>query len=291
MNKVVTISLAGRAFELEEAGYDALRRYLDGARASLAGDPDLEEIMRDLETAIAEKLSARMRPGENVARGADVEAALAEMGPVKGEAPDGAAAAPRAAPKKLYRLPEAGMLWGVCAGLAAYFDIDATLARIAFVVLTILTGGGFCLAYFLMMLLIPVATTPEERSAAYGASALTAQTLIENARKGYEEGMRAWRAWESAGRAQRKAHKAQMKREAKQERRYWKHQGRAWQDYGYSYYPRRSPTIAEEVAQVAILAAAVWAIYTYIPGTQPFLNHLLALIERGWAWIFAEFAH
>jgi hypothetical protein len=142
-----------------------------------------------------------------------------------------------------------------------------------------------------MMLLIPVATTPEERSAAYGASALTAQTLIENARKGYEEGMRAWRAWESAGRAQRKAHKAQMKREAKQERRYWKHQGRAWQDYGYSYYPRRSPTIAEEVAQVAILAAAVWAIYTYIPGTQPFLNHLLALIERGWAWIFAEFAH
>ncbi|HVW82622.1 MAG TPA: PspC domain-containing protein [Candidatus Paceibacterota bacterium] len=290
MNKVVTISLAGRAYELEEAGYDALRRYLDSARAALSGDPDLEEIMRDLEAAIAEKLSARMRPGENVARGGDVEAALAEMGPVGGKAPEGAAHAQSGTPKKLYRLPEAGWIWGVCAGLAAYFDIDVTLVRIAFVALAILTGGGFFLAYFLMVILIPVATTPEERSAAYGASTITAQTLIENARKGYEEGMRAWQKWETVGKAEWKAHKAEMKRQAKQQRRAWKHQGRAWQEYGYSYYPHRTPTVAEELVHVAILAAVVWAVYTYIPGTQPFLDHLWALIERGWQWIFAQIA-
>jgi phage shock protein PspC (stress-responsive transcriptional regulator) len=290
MNKVVTISLAGRAYELEEAGYDALRRYLDAARASLAGDPDLEEIMRDLEAAIAEKLSARMRPGENVARGADVEAALAEMGPVKGEAPEGAAPPISGAPKKLYRLPEAGWIWGVCAGLAAYFDVDVTLVRIAFVALAILTGGGFCLAYFLMVILIPVATTPAERSAAYGTSAINAQVLIENVKKSYEEGMRAWHKWETVGKAEWKAHKAEMKRQAKQARRAWKHQGRAWQDYGYSYYPRRTPTVAEELVQLALLALAVWAVYTYIPGTQPFLNHLWALIQQGWNWIFGQLA-
>ena len=55
MNKVVTINLNGRAYQLEEAGYDHLRTYLAHAAKQLADDPDKDEIMADFEQAIADK--------------------------------------------------------------------------------------------------------------------------------------------------------------------------------------------------------------------------------------------
>jgi phage shock protein PspC (stress-responsive transcriptional regulator) len=51
--------------------------------------------------------------------------------------------------------PYAGrMLAGVAAGLADYFGVDATIVRIAFVVLTIVGGAGIPL-YLAGLLLIP----------------------------------------------------------------------------------------------------------------------------------------
>ena len=54
MNKVITINLNGVAYQLEEGGYDALRAYLDHAARRLEGNPDKDEIMTDIEQAIAE---------------------------------------------------------------------------------------------------------------------------------------------------------------------------------------------------------------------------------------------
>jgi phage shock protein PspC (stress-responsive transcriptional regulator) len=53
------------------------------------------------------------------------------------------------------RRPYAGrMLAGVAAGLADYFGVDATIVRIAFVVLTVVGGAGIPL-YLAGLLLIP----------------------------------------------------------------------------------------------------------------------------------------
>ena len=53
MNKVITINLHGNAYQLEEAGYDSLRAYLDDAARQLEGNPDKDEIIADIEQAIA----------------------------------------------------------------------------------------------------------------------------------------------------------------------------------------------------------------------------------------------
>jgi phage shock protein PspC (stress-responsive transcriptional regulator) len=58
---------------------------------------------------------------------------------------------------RLYRSTSEAMVGGVASGLGNYFKIDPTIARIAFVVLTFFTGGGFILAYLAMWLLIPTA--------------------------------------------------------------------------------------------------------------------------------------
>jgi hypothetical protein len=55
MRKVTTINLNNNAYQIDDDGYDALRGYLDNAARALAGNPDREEILADLEQAIADK--------------------------------------------------------------------------------------------------------------------------------------------------------------------------------------------------------------------------------------------
>src|ERR1700684_3948196 len=85
MNKVVTIHLDGIAYSLEEGAYDALRAYLDAAKTTLSQNPDKDEIIKDLEQAIGAKLSAYLNAHKNVVTQVDVDAVLAEMGPVAAE--------------------------------------------------------------------------------------------------------------------------------------------------------------------------------------------------------------
>lgn len=56
--------------------------------------------------------------------------------------------------KKLYRSDEGKMLGGVCAGLAEYFGIDATIIRLIWVFL-VLTAGTGILAYIIALIIIP----------------------------------------------------------------------------------------------------------------------------------------
>ena len=58
--------------------------------------------------------------------------------------------------KRLTRSATDRKLAGVCAGIAAYFDIDPTVVRIGWVLFCLLGGSGV-LAYFLCALLMPEA--------------------------------------------------------------------------------------------------------------------------------------
>ena len=61
--------------------------------------------------------------------------------------------------EKLYRSESNRQLAGVCGGLAAYFKVDATLIRLAFVVLSIYPGAviGGVIAYVVAWMVIPLA--------------------------------------------------------------------------------------------------------------------------------------
>jgi phage shock protein PspC (stress-responsive transcriptional regulator) len=57
--------------------------------------------------------------------------------------------------KKLYRSREQRMVCGVCGGIAEYFNIDATLVRLAMVLVTACSFGTGLLVYFLAAIIIP----------------------------------------------------------------------------------------------------------------------------------------
>ena len=73
MQKVVSISLNGNSYQLEEPGYEQLRDYLDRAEARLKDSPDRAEIMADLEQAIGEKCRAMLSPHKTVVSTLEIE--------------------------------------------------------------------------------------------------------------------------------------------------------------------------------------------------------------------------
>ena len=56
--------------------------------------------------------------------------------------------------KRLYKSDVNCMICGVCGGIAEYFNIDPTLIRIIWVILSCFWGAGL-LAYFLCAIIMP----------------------------------------------------------------------------------------------------------------------------------------
>lgn len=56
--------------------------------------------------------------------------------------------------KRLYRVEEGSRIWGVCGGIAEYFNIDPTLIRLGWALL-VACGGTGILAYIIAALVIP----------------------------------------------------------------------------------------------------------------------------------------
>ena len=57
--------------------------------------------------------------------------------------------------KKLRRSSTECMIGGVCGGLAEYFDVDPTLVRVAYVLLSLCTAFSGVLAYIILMIVMP----------------------------------------------------------------------------------------------------------------------------------------
>jgi len=56
------------------------------------------------------------------------------------------------------------MVAGVCAGLAAQFDISVTLLRLAFVLMCVFGGGVGILVYVILWIIMPKERSPRGRS-------------------------------------------------------------------------------------------------------------------------------
>jgi phage shock protein PspC (stress-responsive transcriptional regulator) len=165
----VTARLHRSTLQFDEAAYAHLEQYLAESASLLEGDPDPQEILADLEQAVADQCTRRLRPGQTVVTLAELAPALEEIGKVQ---PPGAAAPSSSSPpppppsstwsasaasSSLRQVSQGAVISGVCLGLARYFRLDATLLRVISVLLLFGTGGAMVLVYLSLMLLIPYA--------------------------------------------------------------------------------------------------------------------------------------
>jgi phage shock protein PspC (stress-responsive transcriptional regulator) len=160
----ITVSLNRSTVQMDEASFVRLESYLGEASRTLALNPDRQEILADLEQAIADRCLQRLPAGQTVISLMELETVLTEVGEVRDTAsePDGPNAeyiprdtqSPR---KRLEQLNEGAILSGICAGIARYLEIDVIWVRIVMVIMTVLSGFTAVLIYALLMFLLPIA--------------------------------------------------------------------------------------------------------------------------------------
>lgn len=206
MKTAITIHIAERVFTIDEDAHSKLDQYLTQLRSYFAKDATEEEskeIISDIENRIAEILEERLGENRPAVNMEDISHVMKEMGTVEDIAKEEESAGTETAAaseagqkeednnwrpgKKLYRDPDNKVLGGVCAGLAAYFDVDVTFFRIAALLLLLLNGVGI-LVYLILWIAMPEAETASEKAAMRGKRA-NISNIEKNVKARLQEGL------------------------------------------------------------------------------------------------------
>lgn len=202
MKKNITINLFGQLYHIDEDAYELLQKYEANMRRYFSNKDGGEEIIDDIEHRIAELLTELQAQGNEAIDITQIELIIHRIGNPeeiseenedeeneKGETTaehqtdtqsDRQTETPRPQyAKRLYRDTQDAMLGGVTSGIAQYFGIqDPILLRLFWVILFFVSVSTALLVYILLWIIIPPATTPEQRLQMCGKP-VNPQTLNE----------------------------------------------------------------------------------------------------------------
>jgi len=138
-----------------------LENYINEIQKKFQHEP---EIIRDIELGIIEQLDLIL--SERIAKQVtlvDVEFLIQKMGDIELiDNSNSISAEPMLGNQNLYRDYDNRIIAGVCAGIAAYFNLSAWLVRFIFI-LCFFTPIPIIISYLLMWYLIPPALTKSEK--------------------------------------------------------------------------------------------------------------------------------
>lgn len=199
MKQTEQFSVGGYAFTLEKDASAALQEYITALEKHYLQEEGGKEIMEGIEERVAELLLDQCgRTG--VVTLSHVQKVISVIGrPEKIEADDPGTKEeqPGNNPRRLFRDLENKRLGGVCAGLAAYLQIDVAFIRLIFATLATVglvtssaTQGVLVLTvpfiYVLLWICMPAARTAQDRWSMHGTS-VTADEISRNIQAGIEE--------------------------------------------------------------------------------------------------------
>lgn len=190
MKKTLNINLNGRVFTIDEDAYLLLDSYLSNLRIYFRKEEGCAEIINDFEARIEELFSEKTQQGYQVITLEYVEEVIARVGKPtdfeRGEENEKEkqtqSATTEKTKKKFYRDTDNKILGGVCSGIAAYFDWNVAVLRIALIFLPFILSsfpifagayffahvsgsvwGWIILAYIVSWIVVPAARTAEQK--------------------------------------------------------------------------------------------------------------------------------
>lgn len=194
MNKTISINLGGFFFHIDEDAYQKLSRYFDAVKRSLSPD-GRDEIMKDIESRIAELFQERLKNEKQVVGLTEIEDVIAIMGQPEDYKIDDDKSTYQSSSssstnfyyptKRLYRDKENGMLGGVMAGLGHYLGIDTLWLRIIMVILFFGFGTGL-FVYIVLWILVPEAVTTTQKLEMKGEP-ITISNIEKKVKEGFDD--------------------------------------------------------------------------------------------------------
>ena len=194
MNKTISINLGGFFFHIDEDAYQKLSRYFDAVKRSLSPD-GRDEIMKDIESRIAELFQERLKNDKQVVGLSEIEEVISIMGQPEDYKIDDEKSTYQSSSssstnfyyptKRLYRDKENGMLGGVMAGLGHYLGIDTLWLRIIMVILFFGFGTGL-FVYIVLWILVPEAVTTTQKLEMKGEP-ITISNIEKKVKEGFDD--------------------------------------------------------------------------------------------------------
>ena len=214
MKKNITVNIFGTLYPIDEDAYELLQKYNDNMRRYYSQREGGDEIADDVEMRVAELLTELRQSGVQAITIEHITEIINRIGdpqqmdeePTSGTTPPpyenttsneqtNTNSAFNATPpppyndngsesKKLFRDPEDRILGGVLSGLSHYLGIkDPLILRIIVVVLFFASFSSLAILYIIGWILIPEATTPEDRLRMHGKP-VTAKAINEELMRG-----------------------------------------------------------------------------------------------------------
>ncbi len=191
MEKIIQISLNSQLFQIEESAYSKLSDYINGIKNAFKNEEGGQEIIKDIEERISEHLK---NSGQEIITNIIIDEIIKRMGTAQeltGKETEKASnlkenTEKQTQKKKLFRDEDNSILGGICSGLGAYLDIDATWVRLTFVALIFLGFGAIIPIYLILWLIIPPAKTISDKLEMRGEHA-TIQSIVSTVRERVKE--------------------------------------------------------------------------------------------------------
>uniref|UniRef100_UPI004047FC0F PspC domain-containing protein n=1 Tax=Flavobacterium sp. TaxID=239 RepID=UPI004047FC0F len=194
MNKTISINLGGFFFHIDEDAYQKLSRYFDAVKRSLSPD-GRDEIMKDIESRIAELFQERLKNEKQVVGLLEIEEVISIMGQPEDYKIDDDKTSYQSnstsstnyyyPSKRLYRDKDNGMIGGVMAGLGHYLGVDALWLRILMVILFFGFGTGL-FVYIVLWILVPEAITTTQKLEMKGQP-ITISNIEKKVKEGFDD--------------------------------------------------------------------------------------------------------
>ncbi len=169
MKKAIKINLHGIIFHIDDDAYEKLKTYLDTIGRYFSNKQESDEIIKDIESRIAELFQERISAETQVITLKIVNEVIDIMGNPEDIADTGEGGEESrsfhesySTSKRLYRDSENSVIGGVCGGLAAYFAVDPVIFRILFVIF-FFAGGASILVYVILWIVLPKAETAAQK--------------------------------------------------------------------------------------------------------------------------------
>jgi phage shock protein PspC (stress-responsive transcriptional regulator) len=170
MKITVSINLGGYSFNIDEDAYAELKRYLRNLELHFAGEESSSEILSDIETRMAELFRTKLTNYKQVIDIKDVQQVITILGTPEdisdNEGPTLRDKFSSPGYHRMYRDPDHRVIGGVCAGIAAFWNIELWVVRLIFLILAMMGIG--ILIYLILYIVLPEAKTTAEKIAMKG---------------------------------------------------------------------------------------------------------------------------
>lgn len=180
MKKNISINLFGSLYAIDEDAYKLLEQYLDNTKNYFSKRDGGDEIADDIEHRVAELFEELKANGKEAVSIEDVQSIITRIGNPEELDDEGGMTDEKTNNtessfdntnekkfmngRRLYRNPDNQVVGGVLSGLCTYFGGNDPLPwRLIFFILTLASLSTFCIIYFILWALIPMAVTAEDK--------------------------------------------------------------------------------------------------------------------------------